>query len=109
MTIAGASLAGVNLAGGQLKAVGGRGAPITVGFKKYLLPLQEIPFAIFRNTFMLVLIIYFFVGESATVAAAEGAAATATFPKAVGRWKSESGLAAGGRWQGGQQKFQHRH
>ena len=30
VTIAGASLAGVNLASGQLKAVGGRGAPITV-------------------------------------------------------------------------------
>ena len=41
MTIAGASLAGVNLASGQLKAVGGRGAPITVR--------QEIPPNILDN------------------------------------------------------------
>ena len=54
---------------------------------------------------MLVLIIYFFVGESATVAAAEGSTAVATFPKAVGRWKSESCPPAGYRWQGGQQIF----
>ena len=49
--------------------------------------------------------IYLFAGESATVTAAEGSTAVATFPKAVRWWKSESCPTAGCRWQGGQQIF----
>ena len=56
MTIAGASLAGVNLASGQLKAVGGRAAPITVGQLLAQIPLSsfrrdKIPFAISHRNF----------------------------------------------------------